>query len=324
MIDIAKIEIQAGKGGDGAATFRREKYIPKGGPDGGDGGDGGDIVCLATREINTLGDFHRLTKYKAPDGEAGQKKKMHGANGQDLIIRVPVGTIIKDTEGHTIADLTRDEEEVVLARGGRGGKGNVHFATATHQTPLEFEPGKDGQGAELNLELKLLADIGLIGLPNAGKSTLLAALTSAKPKIAAYPFTTLEPILGVARHKEITYVVADIPGLIEGAAGGKGLGDQFLRHVERTKVLVHLVRADAAEPAQDYHIIRQELEMYKSALTRKKEILVVSQADRVGAASLKKTASALRKLNPTTLVLSSVARQNIDLLQDNIIEYLSS
>ena len=321
MIDIAKIEIQAGKGGDGSASLRREKYIPKGGPD---GGDGGDIVCLATREINTLTDFHRLTKYKAPGGEAGQKKKMHGAGGKDLIIRVPVGTIIKDTEGHTIADLTRDGERVILARGGRGGKGNVHFATATHQTPREFEPGKPGGKALLDLELKLLADVGLIGLPNAGKSTLLATLTSAKPKIAAYPFTTLEPILGVARYKKVIYVVADIPGLIEGAAGGKGLGDQFLRHVERTKVLVHLVRADAVEPAQDYRIIRQELEMFKSTLTRKKELLIVSQADRVNAASLKKTVSALKKLNPTAIVLSSVARQNIDKLQDNIIKYLSS
>lgn len=322
MIDTAKIEVRAGKGGAGSASLRREKYIPKGGPDGGDGGDGGDIVCLATREINTLTDFHRLTKYKAPDGEAGQKKKMHGAGGKDLVIRVPVGTILRDSRERTVADLTCDGEKVVLARGGRGGKGNVHFATATHQTPREFEPGQEGDEAKLGLELKLLADVGLIGLPNAGKSTLLSVLTNAKPKIADYPFTTLEPILGVAHHKKITYVIADIPGLIEGAAGGKGLGDQFLRHVERTKVLVHLVRADSDDPAGDYGIIRKELELFSPSLTRKKEIVVLSQADRVSSIMLRASARALKKTSSNIIALSARGHLHLDDLRDKIIELL--
>ena len=283
MIDTAKITIEAGRGGDGASTFRREKYVPKGGPDGGDGGNGGNIYFVATREKNTLHDYARQRQFKAQNGEHGKPKKMHGKTGADLELLIPIGTIIK--EGSiTVVDMSRDGQKFLIARGGRGGWGNVYFATATHQTPHEYKAGTPGEHKKLDLELKLLADVGIIGLPNAGKSTLLSIISAAKPKIADYPFTTLDPMLGVVNYKGKHFVVADIPGLIEGASIGKGLGDRFLRHIERTKILVHLIAADSADPADDYRVVRNELEQFNPLLLKKKEIIAVSKIDLITAA----------------------------------------
>jgi GTP-binding protein len=321
MIDAAKIIVEGGRGGDGSASFRHEKYVPKGGPDGGDGGKGGDVVGVATREINTLSDFHRLTRYQANHGQRGGKKKMHGRNANDLAIRVPIGTIIKKSDGHVIADLTQDNEKIVLARGGNGGRGNCHFATATHQIPHEFEPGGLGEKYHFNLELKLLADIGLIGLPNSGKSTLLSVITKASPKIANYPFTTTEPNLGVTTYKKRIFVVADIPGLIKGAARGKGLGDRFLKHIERTKILVHLVKA-SNNLLSDYQTVRDELKNYNPALLKKKEIVVVSHADEVDQATIKKLTTKLRKIDPSALAISAITKTGLDELLDRIIRLL--
>ena len=323
MIDTAKIIVEAGKGGDGGVSFRHEKYVPKGGPDGGDGGRGGDILCAATREINTLSDFHRVTKYKARDGERGGKKKMHGRSAGDLTIRVPVGTVLKTTDGRVIADLTKDNQKIVLARGGNGGRGNCRFATASHQVPREFEPGKPGEKHELDIELKLLADVGLVGLPNSGKSTLLSVITKARPKIANYPFTTTEPGLGVATHKKESFVVADIPGLIKGAARGKGLGDLFLKHIERTKLLVHLVRADSDNPLADYRTIRRELAQYGAELARKKEIIVISQADRAKPEAVKNLLVELRQANSSALAVSAITKTGLKEFLDKIIQLLA-
>jgi GTP-binding protein len=274
FIDYAKIQVRAGNGGRGCVSFRREKYVPKGGPDGGDGGKGGDVVIIATQELNTLLDVHYRREYKAKRGEYGKGKQMSGRNGDDMVISVPVGTIVRDEEdGQIIADLDYDGTKAVVARGGRGGLGNAHFATPTRQTPRFAQPGEEGEEKRLVLELKLLADVGLIGLPNAGKSTLISAITSARPKIADYPFTTLIPNLGVVKADDFrSFVIADIPGLIEGAHSGAGLGFQFLRHVERTSVLLHLVDISdilTSNPVEDFEKINTELRLYNPLLSIK-------------------------------------------------------
>lgn len=284
FVDYAKIFVASGRGGRGSVHFRREKYVPRGGPDGGDGGRGGDVVFRASAQINTLLDFKYKPQYKAQNGQNGAKKNMHGRDGEDLIIPVPAGTVIRLAEtNELLADLTNDGDLFVVAKGGRGGLGNSHFATATRQVPRYAQPGEEGVEKWLVLELKLIADVGLIGLPNAGKSTLISVISSARPKIAEYPFTTLVPNLGVVKSGEFrSFVVADIPGLIEGAHRGVGLGYQFLRHVERTKLLLHLVDvSDIAEenPVAQYEKINAELGQYSPELAVKPQMVVATKLD---------------------------------------------
>jgi len=274
FVDQVKVYVKAGEGGRGCVSFRREKYIPRGGPDGGDGGRGGHVIVRAKRDMNTLLDIRYQQQYRAEKGQHGMGSDMHGKNGKDRIIHVPPGTLIKLEEtGEVVHDLTQDGEEIIVAKGGRGGMGNAHFKTATRQAPRFAQPGEPGEEKTLLFELKLLADVGLIGLPNAGKSTLISALSSARPKIADYPFTTLKPVLGVVKYQDFkSFVIADIPGLIEDAHKGTGLGFQFLRHVERTSVLLHLV--DISEmtegaPEENLEKINRELGLYSPELLRK-------------------------------------------------------
>ena len=286
FIDYTKIFVKSGDGGKGCVSFRREKYVPKGGPDGGDGGKGGDVIIRASTQINTLLDFKYKREYHAKNGQNGMGKKMHGKDSNDLVITVPAGTVIKDADStEVIADLTKDGDYYVAAKGGRGGLGNAHFATSTKQVPRYAQPGENGEEKWLILELKLLADVGLIGFPNAGKSTLISVISSAKPKIADYPFTTLIPNLGVVKLKEHkSCVVADIPGLIEGAHTGAGLGIRFLRHIERTRIFLHLVDvSDMADddPVAQYLKIRRELRIYNPDLLLKTETVVATKLDSV-------------------------------------------
>ncbi|MBP1674047.1 MAG: obgE [Bacteroidetes bacterium] len=284
FIDYAKIFVESGHGGKGCVSFRREKYVPRGGPDGGDGGKGGDIIIRVSTQINTLLDFKYKREYHARDGQNGMGQKMHGKDAEDLVIPVPAGTVIKDADSNeVIADLIKDGDYFIAAKGGRGGLGNSHFATSTKQVPRYAQPGEEGEDTWLILELKLLADVGLIGFPNAGKSTLISVISSAKPKIADYPFTTLVPNLGVVKLKDHrSCVVADIPGLIEGAHEGAGLGARFLRHIERTRIFLHLIDvSDMAEqdPVARYFTIRRELEMYSPELLLKPETIVATKID---------------------------------------------
>ncbi len=285
FVDEAIIHVRAGNGGNGCVSFRREKYIPKGGPDGGDGGNGGSVIFVADENKNTLMDFAGRHHWKAGNGENGQGKKCYGKFGKDLVIHVPVGTMIFDIElGHKmLADMDEPEKRVVIAKGGRGGRGNWHFKSPTNQAPRYAEPGGEGEFRTLKLELKLIADVGLVGMPNAGKSTLLRAISEARPKVADYPFTTLDPQLGIVElDNERRLVVADIPGLIEGAKDGAGLGHAFLRHIERTKVIVHLLDlypTDGSDPASNYKKIRKELEAFSPDLARKKELIAANKVD---------------------------------------------
>jgi GTP-binding protein len=284
FVDEVHITVQAGKGGDGCLSFRREKYLPKGGPDGGNGGDGGDVILRADRDLGGLLDLRRIQVYRAGKGAPGGGNNRHGAAGEDCVVPVPVGTLVRDGgTGRVLADLTEEGEEAVVARGGRGGRGNKSFATPTHQAPRETTPGEPGEERELDLELKLIADAGLVGLPNAGKSTLLARLSAATPKIAAYPFTTLQPQLGIvtgARYQ--SFVLADLPGLIRGAHEGAGLGHEFLRHIERTRLLLHVVDLaplDGSDPVANVRAIRAELQSFSATLAGKPEILVGNKID---------------------------------------------
>jgi GTP-binding protein len=284
FVDEAKIHVKAGDGGNGCISFRREKFVPKGGPDGGDGGRGGHAYFEAVADKDTLLDFAGKHHWRAENGKHGQGKNMFGADGADLVIRVPAGTLIYDTDFDLLLkDLSEVGMKVLVCRGGKGGRGNKAFATATNQAPRECEPGKPGQERNLRLELKLIADVGLVGMPNAGKSTLLSRCSAARPKIASYPFTTLEPVLGIV---ELTgfrrFLMADIPGLIEGASQGAGLGHDFLRHIERTKIIVHILDimpTDGSDPVANYHAIRQELAQYSETLARKEEVIVANKID---------------------------------------------
>jgi len=282
FIDEAKIEVHAGKGGDGAATFRREKYIRYGGPNGGDGGRGGSVWARADRNINTLIDYRFARIHRAESGTKGMGSDCYGAAGEDIELRMPVGTLVRDEEtGGLIADLAADGQRALLARGGEGGLGNVHFKSSINRAPRQFTRGTPGESRNLLLELRVLADVGLLGLPNAGKSSLIRAVSSARPKVADYPFTTLNPSLGVARVGDASFVVADIPGLIEGASLGAGLGHQFLRHLARTRLLLHLVDLTQEEPARDARTIAAELKAYDAALFRKPRWLVFNKIDAV-------------------------------------------
>jgi GTP-binding protein len=278
FIDTAKVFIEAGKGGDGSVSFRREKYISKGGPDGGNGGKGGDVIFIGDSGLTTLIDFRFKPELKAKPGESGQKNNKYGAMGNSIRIKVPVGTIVR-RDGEIIADIVEPNEEVIIARGGRGGFGNAHFKSSIRQTPRMAEKGEAGDVFEAALELRLLADVGLLGFPNAGKSTFLSVVSNARPEIADYAFTTLTPNLGVAAVDDSSVLIADIPGLIEGASDGKGLGDAFLRHIERTSVLLHLIDVYSNDVAADYKIIRNELANYDDALIDRPEIIAVTKIE---------------------------------------------
>src|SRR4051812_29267373 len=285
FIDEARIKVKAGDGGNGCMAFRREKFVPRGGPSGGDGGKGGDVVMEASQRHNTLIHFRFNPEHKAGRGRHGEGSNRTGKDGDDIILKVPVGTILYDNDtGERVYDFVRPDQRFIVARGGRGGRGNQHFATSTHQAPQEHEQGREGEERHYRLELKLLADVGLVGYPNVGKSTIISRISAARPKIADYPFTTLEPNLGVVAmgeaNEEISFVVADIPGLIAGASEGAGLGTQFLRHIERTQMLVHLVDVSDAsgreDPVEDFEVITGELESFGAGLEQKPLILVAS------------------------------------------------
>jgi GTP-binding protein len=284
FIDKAKIWVKAGDGGNGCMSFRREKFIPKGGPDGGDGGKGGSVYFQAVEDLDTLMDFAGKHHWRARNGQPGSGSNKHGADGQDLIIKVPPGTLIYDAELELpLKDLNEIGMKVCICRGGRGGKGNKAFATSTNQTPRYAEPGKKGQERNLRLELKLIADIGIVGMPNAGKSTLISRCSAARPKIADYPFTTLEPVLGIVELSDFRrFVMADIPGLIEDSHRGAGLGIEFLKHIERTRIIVHILDimpVDGSESAKNYKAIRKELKLYSKALSEKEEVIVANKID---------------------------------------------
>jgi len=284
FIDEAQIWVKAGDGGDGRISFRREKYIPKGGPDGGDGGRGGNVYFQAIENLDTLMDFTGKHHWRAENGRTGSGSNKHGANGQDLIINVPPGTLIYDADLNLLLkDLNEVGLKVCICRGGRGGKGNKAFATPTNQAPKYAEPGKKGQERNIRLELKLIADVGLVGMPNAGKSTLISRCSAARPKIADYPFTTTEPVLGIVELSDFRrFVMADIPGLIEGAHKGAGLGFEFLKHIERTRIIVHILDimpADGSDPAENYTRLRREMELYSKTLVEKDEVIVANKID---------------------------------------------
>jgi GTP-binding protein len=314
FLDQAKVYIRSGDGGAGSVSFRREKFIEFGGPDGGDGGKGGDVWAECVDGLNTLIDYRYQQHFKAPKGQHGMGKNRAGAKGGDVVLKVPVGTQILDEDGETlIADLTAVGQRVRLAKGGNGGFGNAYFTTSTNRAPRRANPGQDGQERWIFLRLKLIADAGLVGLPNAGKSTFLAAVTAAKPKIADYPFTTLHPGLGVVRVVGREFVLADIPGLIEGASEGAGLGDRFLGHIERCRVLLHLVEGTSEHAGKAYKVIRQELEAYGHGLDEKPEIVALSKADALDPDTLKEQLARLKRASKKTpYVLSAVSGQGVD------------
>jgi len=325
FVDYVKIYVKAGDGGRGCVSFRREKYVPKGGPDGGDGGKGGDVIIRASSELHTLLDHRYQKTYKAKRGEHGKGSKMKGKDGEDLIIQVPIGTVVKDADSEEIlADLDEDGKDLIVARGGKGGLGNAHFATPINQTPRYAQPGQKGEEKWIILELKLLADVGLIGLPNAGKSTLISIISSARPQIADYPFTTLTPVLGVVKYKDYqSFVVADIPGLIEGAHKGAGLGHQFLRHVERTSILLHLVDVSdylQSDPVGDFEKIQKELELYNPELINKPFAVVGTKIDTAYEGKrLKRLKDYCKGKGIDFFPISALKKEGID----KIIEYLS-
>jgi GTP-binding protein len=326
FLDQAKIFIRSGAGGPGAVSFRREKFVEFGGPDGGDGGTGGDIVFEAVPGLNTLIDFRYTQHFRAPRGKGGSGSNRTGAGGDDLVVKVPVGTqILADDEDRTLlADLTQIGQRITFLRGGMGGRGNASYKTSTNRAPRQHQTGTPGEEAWVWLRLKLLADVGLVGLPNAGKSTLLNSVTNAEAKVGDYPFTTLRPQLGVVRHKGREFVLADIPGLIEGAAEGAGVGDRFLGHVERTRLLLHLVDASADAPAEAYRIVRDELAAYGAGLGLKPEIVALTKADLLDAKKLGKVAAAVEEAaGSKPLSVSEPLGEGVDRLLDSIIGSLS-
>jgi GTP-binding protein len=344
FVDTAKVLISAGKGGDGAVSFRREVYVAKGGPDGGDGGRGGDVVFVASSGLNTLIDFRYKPELRSTSGQNGSKSDRHGADGKSLFVKVPVGTIVRKN-GEVVADFTENNQEIIIAKGGDGGFGNAHFKSSVRQTPKMAEKGEPGDEFEAELELKLLADVGLVGFPNAGKSTFLSVVSNARPEIADYAFTTLSPNLGVADIDDGSLLIADIPGLIEGASEGKGLGTSFLRHIDRTAVLLHLIDAYSNDVAEAYKTIRNELAKYNLDLQNRPEIIVLTKIDGLDNEMIQMQIEAVKKVAGKTPIfaISSVAhqgltevlralrqkvieaRKNIDLVdsEDEIIETIS-
>jgi len=314
FVDATKVRFKAGDGGNGAVSFRHEKFIDKGGPDGGDGGDGGDIVLLASRNQDSLAAFRYQKLLKAESGSPGSKSRKHGKSGKDLSVPVPVGTVVTNERGEVLADLTADGQTAVIARGGIGGFGNAHFVSSTRQAPRVAEKGEKGEDFEAQLEIKLIADVGIVGLPNAGKSTFLSVVSNAKPEIANYPFTTLHPHLGVVDIDKRTLLLADIPGLIEGASKGKGLGDEFLRHVERTSVLLHLIDIYNPDIAAAYKTIMTELKDYKIDLSGKPQIVALTKVEGLTEAELSQATKLLQKIVPKktkVLSLSSSSGQGV-------------
>ena len=303
FVDNAQVFVKAGKGGDGAVSFRHEKYVDKGGPDGGDGGRGGDVVFRATKDLNTLLNFRYKPELIAENGQGGSKRNRRGRSGEPLVVKVPMGTLVR-RDGIVVADLIVDGQEAVVARGGDGGFGNAHFKSSTRQAPRIGELGEPGDEFEAQLELKLLADVGLVGFPNAGKSTFLSVVSNARPEIANYEFTTLTPNLGVADVDDGSILIADIPGLIEGASEGKGLGDQFLRHVERTAVLLHMIDAYSDDPAEKYQTIRRELEKYSPELMRRPEVVVLTKCEGLDQEIIAMQATAIQNVAPEAEVLT--------------------
>jgi len=328
FIDEVFITVQSGDGGRGCVSFRREKFIPHGGPDGGDGGKGGDVILQSTSRRRTLYPFRFRRQFKAKNGVPGQGKKKTGKTAEDIIIEIPPGTLVSDAETNSLLkDFTQPGETYVVAEGGRGGQGNSRFKTSTRRTPRFAQPGESGQFLKLKLELKLLADVGIIGLPNAGKSTLISVISSATPKIADYPFTTLNPILGVVQpDQEESFVVADIPGLIEGAHEGAGLGIRFLRHIERTRVLIHLLDAstiDPQNPLASYEIINGELAQYNPLLTEKPQIVVLNKMDIPGTEQVAKIIQTAIE-DRQVLMISAATRKGIELLKLKLVEILDN
>lgn len=308
FVDVAQVKVKAGDGGNGIVSFRHEKFIDRGGPDGGDGGKGGDVVFVASRNQNTLANFRYQKELLAENGKPGAKRRQHGRNGKDLIVEVPVGTSVLDEKGQIAADLTSDDQRVVIAQGGKGGFGNAHFASSTRQAPKVAEKGEPGEERTFSLELKMIADVGLVGLPNAGKSTLLSVISNARPEIANYPFTTLTPNLGVVDiDSDTSLLFADIPGLISGASQGKGLGDEFLRHVERTLVLVHLIDLYQDDVSEAYKTIQAELKAYKLNLSTRPQIVVLSKADGLDADIIADIQKQLKKILPKGTQLLAVS-----------------
>ncbi|NUM80037.1 GTPase ObgE [bacterium] len=312
FLDFIKISVKAGRGGNGIISFRREKYVPKGGPDGGDGGRGGDVVLLTDANLHTLQDVGHNRHYFAQSGENGLGNNQHGKNGADVVIRVPPGTIVRNADSdEIIVDLVENKQRFVIAKGGRGGRGNTHFKSPTNRTPRRSEPGEAGEGLEIALELKVLADVGLVGFPNAGKSTLLASVSAARPKIANYPFTTLTPNLGIVKVKDFTsLVMADIPGLIEGAHEGKGLGIQFLKHIERTKVLAFLIDVQSENIEKDYGVLKKELKNFNPELLKRKRVVVLTKLDTTAKIPKKQ----IMRDGTKVIAISSVAQQGLEKL----------
>lgn len=324
FVDEAKFYVKAGDGGNGCLSFRREKYVPKGGPDGGDGGKGGDVILQATKSLSSLIDFKFRSHFKAERGVHGKGKDMHGRNGQDCVMEVPVGSVVKDSEtGEILADLNTEGSQYIAAKGGNGGLGNPHFASGSNRTPRVATKGKPGEERWLRIELKLLADVGLVGLPNAGKSTLLSALSAANPKVADYPFTTLEPQLGVLQFKyDNPCIIADIPGLVEGAHNGVGLGHKFLRHVERTSVLLHVIDCSDDNLFENYRTIESELELYRKELLDRAKIIVLNKIDLVDPDMVNEFIDTFKQDNEIVIAISADAKQNLDVLKENIAETL--
>jgi len=324
--DELKINLKAGNGGDGCSSFRREKYVPKGGPDGGDGGHGGEVILRVNPNINTLSHLTNGKVYKAENGGDGKRKNMHGKNGEPLIIEVPRGTIIlNEDKSEAIADLNKEGEQIAITEGGQGGLGNARFKSSTHQAPRFAENGEPGEEIKITLELKLVADVGLIGLPSAGKSTLISVISNAKPKIAAYHFTTLTPNLGVVNvSQKNSFVVADIPGLIEGASKGKGLGHQFLKHISRTKLLVHILDGSLEDLVADYKTIQTELKGFDKALAKKEQIVVINKVDIIPEEELEKKLKKLKKISKKTqiFVISGVTHEGLQPLLNEISQKL--
>ncbi len=320
FIDKVKIKISSGKGGNGVVAWRREKFVDKGGPAGGDGGKGGSVYLIADEGLSTLLDFTYRSIFKADNGENGFKKSMHGKSAKDLYIKVPAGTIVKDLKsGNVIADLARHEQTVLVAQGGRGGRGNTHFCTPQNRAPQYCEPGEPGIERELQLELKLLADVGLLGMPNAGKSTFISKVSAAKPKIADYPFTTIVPNLGVVRkHSGDGYVIADIPGLIEGASEGVGLGHDFLRHVERCRFLLHIVDGTEIDPIKNYNIINEELAKYSEKLAGLHQVVAINKIDAIDEETLNHLVEEFNKIGIKPFLISAFTGKNLEELKNEL------